>query len=72
MFLTQGLNLGLLHCRQILYHLSHQGSHDKYWVGSKVHLGFSVRLYRKTQMNSVANPILIEYLLDTKYQARYT
>ena len=25
-FLTQRLNLGLLHCRQILYHLSHQGS----------------------------------------------
>ena len=25
-FLIQGLNLGLLHCRQILYHLSHQGS----------------------------------------------
>ena len=25
-FLTQGLNLCLLHCRQILYHLSHQGS----------------------------------------------
>ena len=24
-FLTQGLNLGPLHCRQILYHLSHQG-----------------------------------------------
>ena len=24
--LTQGLNLGLLHCGQILYHLSHQGS----------------------------------------------
>ena len=23
-FLTQELNLGLLHCRQILYHLSHQ------------------------------------------------
>ena len=23
---TQGLNPGLLHCRQILYHLSHQGS----------------------------------------------
>ena len=22
-FLTEGLNLGLLHCRQILYHLSH-------------------------------------------------
>ena len=25
-FLIQGLNLGLLHCRQIPYHLSHQGS----------------------------------------------
>ena len=25
-FLTQGLNLGLPHCRQTLYHLSHQGS----------------------------------------------
>ena len=24
-FPSQGLNLGLLHCRQILYHLSHQG-----------------------------------------------
>ena len=24
-FPTEGLNLGLLHCRQILYHLSHQG-----------------------------------------------
>ena len=24
--LTQGWNLGLLHCRQILYHLNHQGS----------------------------------------------
>ena len=23
-FLVQGSNLGLLHCRQILYHLSHQ------------------------------------------------
>ena len=25
-FLTQGLNLGLLHCRGIIYRLSHQGS----------------------------------------------
>ena len=25
-FPTQGLNPGLLHCRQILYHLSHQAS----------------------------------------------
>ena len=26
-FPTQGLNSGLPHCRQMLYHLSHQGSH---------------------------------------------
>ena len=29
LFLTQGSNPGLLHCRQILYHLSHQGSPKK-------------------------------------------
>ena len=29
-FLTQGLNLGLLHCRQTLYHLSDQGSPKRY------------------------------------------
>ena len=28
-FPTQGLNPGLLHCRQMLYHLSHQGSSIK-------------------------------------------
>ena len=27
-FLTQGLNPGLLHCRQTLYGLTHQGSCD--------------------------------------------
>ena len=30
-FLTQGLNPGLLHCRQILYHLSQQGASEAYW-----------------------------------------
>ena len=56
-FLTQGSNLGLLHCRWILYQLSHQGSprlwqdlfmrHQKYQltIGGEVvhlHLGFTV------------------------------
>ena len=27
-FLTQGLNPGLLHCRQILYRLSHQAIYE--------------------------------------------
>ena len=30
-FLTQGLNPDLLLCRQILYHLSHQGSPEHAW-----------------------------------------
>ena len=29
-FLTQGSNLGLLHCRQILYHLSYKK--DQLWL----------------------------------------
>ena len=32
-FLTQGSNLGLLHCRQILYHLSYQGSKSRSFSG---------------------------------------
>ena len=32
-FLTQGLNPGLLHCRQILYPPSHQGSPMDYLDG---------------------------------------
>ena len=35
-FPTQGLNLGLLHCRQMLYCLSHQGSPINYLLGSKL------------------------------------
>ena len=31
-FPTQGLNLGLPHCRQTLYRLSHQGSHYNFLV----------------------------------------
>ena len=31
-FPTQGLNLGLLHCRQSLYQLSHQGRRSNYTV----------------------------------------
>ena len=29
-FPTQGSNLGFRHCRQTLYHLSHQGSCEEY------------------------------------------
>ena len=36
-FPTQGLNLGLLHCRRILYHLNHQGSPE-----------INIHVYKKT------------------------
>ena len=38
-FLTQGSNLGLLHCRQILYHLSLQGSPNFYRMLCRIPLG---------------------------------
>ena len=34
-FPTQGLNSGLLHCRQILYQLSHKGSPNHLWLNKK-------------------------------------
>ena len=37
-FPTQGMNSGLLHSRQILYCLSHQGSPSTIYIGPKVKL----------------------------------
>ena len=37
-FLTQGSNLGLPHCRWILYHLSHQGSPRINFYNERAHL----------------------------------
>ena len=41
-FPTQGLNPGLVHCRQILYQLSHQGSPDLTVLYSIYLVGFSL------------------------------
>ena len=57
MFLTQELNPGFLHCRQILYQLSYQGSHIPRYlivfvamvnrIDSLISLsGFSLLVYR--------------------------
>ena len=37
-FLTQGSNLGLLHCGQAFYHLSHQRS-PKFYTYNTFHFG---------------------------------
>lgn len=34
---------------------------EKYWVGQKVHLHFSIISYRKTQMKFLANPLYSKY-----------
>ena len=41
-FSTQGSNPGLLHCRQILYQLSHKGSLDFIFECSQSHSKLSV------------------------------
>ena len=43
-FLTQGLNPGLLRCRQILYHLSHWGTHIPTYDSLIYELGIFQRL----------------------------
>ena len=44
-FPTQGLNLGFLHCRRVLYHLSHQESPLLNSYVSKVEMIYSVKSY---------------------------
>ena len=53
-FPTQGWNLGLLHCRQTLYHLSHQGSPRKMQIQTTVrhHSTFTSMTIFKRQTTS--------------------
>ena len=46
-FPTQGLNLGLLHRRQILYHVSHQGSPLPMPWDNVINISVSISLMRK-------------------------
>ena len=50
-FLTQGLNPGILHCRQILYHLSHQGSPYE-WEYKYIFSMCTVVIKKKKENNS--------------------
>ena len=47
-FLTQGSNLGLLHCRQILYCLNHQGYLNHFAVYLKHHKSTILQFLKKT------------------------
>ena len=45
---TQGLNLGLQHCRQILYHLSHQGTINRGLNANAIsHFPFTAKFIRQ-------------------------
>ena len=60
-FLTQGLNVGLPHCRQILYHLSNQGSPQTKRQKSNVSFLISLTSHREksvigTQQQLTQNP----------------
>ena len=51
---TQELNLGLLHCRWILYHLSHQGN---LWVQSLLRELRSYKLHRASLVTQVVKKL---------------
>ena len=51
-FPTQESNRGLLHCRQILYHLSYQGSHIYVYICTCTHINIPISIYIKSNMSS--------------------
>ena len=59
-FLTQELNLGLLHCRQILYHLSHQEAQAAlYWSllkGLGISLQLDIKLWEDKKISYLPSP----------------
>ena len=71
-FPTQGLNLGLLHCRQTLYHLRDQGSHYKQAGvgGAYYQLKYSV-IYYHCPEDCISVPCLLtsQIMLVVKHQA---
>ena len=60
---TQGLNTGLPHCRQMLYHLSHQGSQLLLFVPANSELGPTLNLYLGAELPRVLQPSLESVLL---------
>ena len=55
-FLTQGLNLGLLHCRQILYCISHQGSPSSHMAVLNISFPISSVQFSHSVMSDSVTP----------------
>ena len=49
-----------------------KGLPKRYWVDQKVHLGFSIRCYRKTLINFLVIPILLWHVDFFELMARET
>ena len=62
MFPTQGLNLGLLHCRQVFYYLSHQGNQ-----GNPLKPGIHLILDRILSSFALEENILTMYSIRSSY-----
>ena len=57
-FPTQGSNLGLLHCRRILYQLSHQGSPNRNKMPNKImHLNLKTVPHQSREKLSSMKPV---------------
>ena len=61
-FPTQGSNPGLPHCRQMLYHLSHQGKRVLLLAGSfgAFHMDFFTRLLSVLPARWLASPVMCD------------
>ena len=66
-FPSQGLNQGLEHCRQTLYHLSHQGSHHIYNINNYF-LWFIVNTHSVNMICSKHHMYIILLLLISSYR----
>ena len=70
-FLTQGLNPGLLHCRWILYHLSHQRSpRILEWIAYPFSSG-SFRPRNQTAISRIAGRLFTNWAIREAWQRKY-
>ena len=71
-FLTQGSNPGLLHCKHMLYCLSHQGSPNHYWVSpfkttmTKKKQQLKKKIFPRNQINQTCHCHIQESVYDIR------